>query len=182
MAEITWEKPVSAGARVAAKPKGRAKFAVAAVLMFAAMGFMMFSGTMLGGKFFITVDEVLSRPELHGKTVKMTGAVVGETIQFDAATQTIRFTIAHVPDNIEDIERAGGLAVALHEAVENPDASRVQIVVRNQPMPDLLQNEAQAIVTGKLGEDGVFYADELLLKCPSKYENEVPQQSANALN
>jgi len=32
------------------------------------------------------------------------------------------------------------------------------------PKPDLLKDEAQAIVTGKLGEDGVFYADELLLK------------------
>ena len=37
-------------------------------------------------------------------------------------------------------------------------------------MPDLLQHEAQAIMTGRLGDDGVFYADELLLKCPSRYE------------
>jgi cytochrome c-type biogenesis protein CcmE len=27
-----------------------------------------------------------------------------------------------------------------------------------------------------LGEDGVFYADELLLKCPTKYEEAVPEQ------
>jgi cytochrome c-type biogenesis protein CcmE len=27
-----------------------------------------------------------------------------------------------------------------------------------------------------LGEDGVFYADELLLKCPTKYEEVVPEQ------
>jgi cytochrome c-type biogenesis protein CcmE len=32
-------------------------------------------------------------------------------------------------------------------------------------------------VTGKLGEDGVFYADELLLKCPTKYEETLPEQS-----
>ncbi len=44
-------------------------------------------------------------------------------------------------------------------------------------MPDLLQNEAQAIMTGKIGEDGVFYASELLLKCPTKYEEAVPEQS-----
>jgi cytochrome c-type biogenesis protein CcmE len=47
------------------------------------------------------------------------------------------------------------------------------------PLPDLLRNEAQAIVTGKLGEDGIFYADELLLKCPTKYEEAVPEQAAS---
>jgi cytochrome c-type biogenesis protein CcmE len=43
-----------------------------------------------------------------------------------------------------------------------------------------MRDEAQAIITGHLGEDGVFYADELLLKCPTKYEEAVPSQvSAN---
>jgi cytochrome c-type biogenesis protein CcmE len=46
------------------------------------------------------------------------------------------------------------------------------------PKPDLLRDEAQAIMTGHLGEDGVFYADELLLKCPTKYEEAVPSQAA----
>jgi cytochrome c-type biogenesis protein CcmE len=39
-----------------------------------------------------------------------------------------------------------------------------------------LRNEAQAIVTGHLGEDGAFRADELLLKCPTKYQEAVPSQ------
>jgi cytochrome c-type biogenesis protein CcmE len=41
--------------------------------------------------------------------------------------------------------------------------------------PDLLRNEAQAIMTGKMGEDGVFYAEELLLKCPTRYEEYQPE-------
>jgi cytochrome c-type biogenesis protein CcmE len=32
-------------------------------------------------------------------------------------------------------------------------------------------------MTGRIGEDGVFYASELLLKCPTKYEEAVPDQS-----
>ena len=43
--------------------------------------------------------------------------------------------------------------------------------------PDLLRNEAQAIMTGHLGAHGVFYADELLLKCPTRYEEVVPEQT-----
>ena len=49
-------------------------------------------------------------------------------------------------------------------------------IVYNGVKPDLLRNEAQAIMTGRLGQDGKFYADELLLKCPTKYEEAVPQQ------
>jgi cytochrome c-type biogenesis protein CcmE len=45
------------------------------------------------------------------------------------------------------------------------------------PKPDLLRNEAQAIMTGHLGEDGIFYAEELLLKCPTRYEEAVPEQA-----
>src|SRR4030065_150414 len=58
----------------------------------------------------------------------------------------------------------------------NPSAPRLQVVYVG-PKPDLLRHEAQAIVTGKMGEDGVFYADELLLKCPTRYEEEVPLQA-----
>jgi cytochrome c-type biogenesis protein CcmE len=50
-------------------------------------------------------------------------------------------------------------------------------VVEGQPKPDLLRNEAQAIMTGRMGEDGAFHATELLLKCPTKYEEAVPQQA-----
>jgi len=53
------------------------------------------------------------------------------------------------------------LALVLHQAVNNPDANRI-FVVYEGVMPDLLQNEAQAIMTGKIGEDGIFYASELL--------------------
>ena len=31
-------------------------------------------------------------------------------------------------------------------------------------------------MTGKLGADGVFQANELLLKCPTKYQDAVPNQ------
>jgi cytochrome c-type biogenesis protein CcmE len=45
---------------------------------------------------------------------------------------------------------------------------------------DLMQHEAQAIIEGAWQEDGVFYAhnraDSLLLKCPTRYEEEFPEQ------
>ena len=62
------------------------------------------------------------------------------------------------------------LATALHEALLDPAASRLKILVEDAAIPDLLQHEAQAILTGELGRDGIFRASELLLKCPSRFE------------
>ena len=66
----------------------------------------------------------------------------------------------------------------LHDAVTDPNRTRL-LVVYNGPKPDLLRDEAQAIMTGQIDESGVFYADELLLKCPTKYEDAVPEQVEN---
>ncbi|MBX3065665.1 MAG: cytochrome c maturation protein CcmE [Anaerolineae bacterium] len=174
----SWEKSAaSPTSAVAKKSSNRWKFAIISVVLFGAIAFMILSGTLGSGRFFITVNEVLSRPDLVGKSVKISGAVVGSTINVDPNTQTISFTIAHVSDSIAELQDQGGLAKALHEAVVDPDAKRIRVVVKNQPKPDLLQDEAQAILTGHMGEDGIFYADELNLKCPSKYQADVPQQS-----
>lgn len=173
---LSWEK-----AQVAEKLRRsvsvRARFATLGIVLLGALIVMLMAATLTTGRFFISVNDVLSRPELVGQTVRMTGAVIGETIRFDPDTQTISFTVAHITDKISELEALGGLGRALHLAVNDPNANRLPVIVRNQPMPDLLQNEAQAIMTGRLGSDGVFYADELQLKCPSRYESAVPDQA-----
>jgi cytochrome c-type biogenesis protein CcmE len=91
----------------------------------------------------------------------------------------LTFDVAHVPGNNQEVEAQGGLAEVLHAAVVDPARTRIQVQYSG-PKPDLLKNEAQAIMTGQIGADGVFHADELLLKCPTKYEEAVPGQSADA--
>jgi len=66
--------------------------------------------------------------------------------------------------------------MALSQAVNDPSRTKMQVVYYGVK-PDLLQHEAQAIMTGQLGEDGVFVADELLLKCPTRYDEAVPEQA-----
>ncbi len=173
MAELSWEKPRE---NVKVTSPKRIKFAIVGVLLLGAVAFLLLSGTINGGRFFTTVNDILARPDLVGKTVKISGAVIGSTIKFDPDTKTISFTMANVTDNAVQLQDDGGLAKVLHNAVRDPNAKHISIQVANQAMPDLLKDEAQAIVTGKLGTDGVFRADELLLKCPSKYASDVPQQ------
>lgn len=121
-------------------------------------------------QYFYSVNEVIDPATgAAGQNLRVTGAVLGDTIQIDPETLTISFEIADVPTDEADIEAAGGLAAALHAAVVDPAAGRLRVIYVG-PKPDLLKNEAQAIVVGKLGADGVFYADELLLKCPTRYD------------
>ena len=164
---------------VGAKPAtGRTKFLVGGVLILAAMVYLIVAGTFKSAQYFLTVDELITRQDsLVGQNVRMSGVVLGDTIDYDTETLTLRFTVAHIPDSAAEIEDEGGLAEVLHEAAIDPNAQTMEVVVTDQPKPDLLQHEAQAIVEGKLGEDGVFYADTLLLKCPTRYEEAVPEQA-----
>jgi cytochrome c-type biogenesis protein CcmE len=155
------------------------KFVIGGLLILGAVVFLIWSSTAATSEYFLTIDELNEKSaSVMDRNVRLSGAVIGDTIQYDAETLTLTFEIAHVPGDQALIEDEGGLAEALHMAVMDPSRSRIKVNYEG-PLPDLLRHEAQAIVTGKLGQDGVFYADELLLKCPTKYEEAVPEQSAS---
>jgi cytochrome c-type biogenesis protein CcmE len=153
------------------------KFVFGGILILGAVVFLIWSSTAATQEYFMTVDELNAKgTNVVSKSVRLSGAVIGDTIQYDAETLTLSFDVAHVSGDNADLETEGGLAIALHEAVIDPTRARVKVVYVG-PRPDLLRNEAQAIMTGRLGEDGVFYAEELLLKCPTRYEEAVPEQA-----
>ncbi len=164
MAEVSWEKPKNAE-----KPKGigrreRVKFVAAGLIILASVLYLLISGTLQGARYFITVEELLAEPGYLGQTVRISGAVDGESIEYDSEQAIIRFEIVNIPSEFEDLARA------LHEALADETAARLKVVVEDAALPDLLQHEAQAILTGGLARDGVFHASELLLKCPSRFE------------
>ena len=155
---------------------GRLKFIIGGAIILAAVAYLIVSSMNANAEYFMTVDELqVKGQDVVGRNLRISGAVVGSTIQYDPQTLSLSFEIANVPGDNAAIEAQGGLAVALHAAVIDPTRTRISVVYHGA-RPDLLRDEAQAIVTGHLGEDGVFYADELLLKCPTKYEQAVPDQ------
>jgi cytochrome c-type biogenesis protein CcmE len=154
----------------------RKKFIFGGLLVLAAVVYLIVSSTQASAEYFMTINELKSKgPDVIGKSLRASGAVVGDTIQYDPQTLTLTFEVAHVPGDNSEIEAQGGLATVLHAAVIDPTRARMKVVYVG-PKPDLLRDEAQAIMTGHLGDDGVFYADELLLKCPTKYQEAVPSQ------
>ena len=119
-------------------------------------------------EYFLTVNEALSKDDFVNKQIRISGAVIGE----------LSFLIANVPADYEQVEQQGGIAVVLENAVNDPTRQKVEVVYVGEK-PELLRNMAQAIVTGELHSDGRFYADEILLKCPSRYEEAVPNQAVD---
>ncbi|MCX8025907.1 MAG: cytochrome c maturation protein CcmE, partial [Thermanaerothrix sp.] len=131
----------------------RTKFLVGGLLIVAAIVYLIASSTQASAQYFLTVDELKARAEeVAGREVRISGAVLGDTIQYDPQSLQLSFEIAHVPGDNKEIEAQGGLAAVLHAAVTDPTRARIKVVYHGVK-PDLLRHEAQAIVTGRLGED-----------------------------
>lgn len=155
MAETTW---TTEGEIQIAPRTNRLKYVIGAVLMFGAIIFLIWNGMRGNMQFYVTVDEYFAREEnLAARDLRVSGRVLGESIRFmqiDATNSRLEFEI------VDDIHNPG---------------QRLRIVALNEPLPDLLQHEAEALVHGRIGEDGDFYANKggVLLKCPTRYEEAV---------
>ena len=140
----------------------RLKFVIGGVIIAAAIIFLVVNATTSNSQLYKTVDEFFAeQSRLTGRDLRVSGLVLGDSIQFtqlDATTSRLEFDIV---DNIQAPGRA------LH------------IVAMNEPMPDLLQHEAQALIEGYADQDGNFYVNSggLFLKCPTRYEELEPVQS-----
>ncbi len=145
------------------------KFLIGGVLILGAVIFLIVSAVQGSAQYLYTVkDAVEKQTELaDGKTIlRVSGFVIGQSIQYDPKTLELAFDIVNTHDELDSPRHV------LH------------VVANGHVRPDLLQHEAQATVTGKLGADGVFYTaqggDSLLLKCPTRYEEAIPTLSAGA--
>ncbi len=173
MAETAISQPVPLTKKGGIRPK----FVVGGLIIVSAIIYLIVTITQNTAQYFLTVQELKEQGAAGiGKNVRVSGAVVPDSIQYDAQNLVLKFTVANVPADQEDIDAQGGLAEVLHTAVIDPNAARMEVVY-NGVMPDLMKGEAQAIMDGRMDENGVFHADTLLMKCPTRYEGDVPGQA-----
>jgi cytochrome c-type biogenesis protein CcmE len=137
----------------------RVKFLVGGVIILAAVGYLIVSSFGSSAQYFLTVEELRTKgADIIGDDVRISGVVNGDSISYDPQSLRLEFDVV---DSLDDVSSP------LH-------------VVYIGPKPDLMQHEAQAIIEGQWSDDGVFYAhnraDSLLLKCPTRYEEEFPEQ------
>ncbi len=158
MSDIPWQN--NDESVVLGKPRrNRLMFAAAGALLIAAVVFLVVNAMSGNTQLYKTVDEFYAEQDrLVGRDLRVAGWVIGDTIQYtqiDAHNSRLEFDI------VDDLNNPG---------------QRLHVVAFNEPKPDLLQNEAQALVEGSADANGVFTANPggLLLKCPTRYEEMDP--------
>ena len=135
---------------------GKIKLALFGLILLGIVGFLVTQAIKTDGQFFITVNEYFATPSKYAeRDFRISAWVDGDTIQFnqvDDFTSILEFDIV--------------------DSLENP-GERLHVIAYNQPQPDLLQHEAQALVEGRVDADGNMIAndDGVLLKCPTKTES-----------
>ena len=88
----------------------RTKFLIGGLLIVAAVVYLIFSSTQANAQFFLTVNEIEQRSaEIGDRELRVSGAVIGDSISYDPNSLTLEFTVAHVPGENKEIEAQGGL-------------------------------------------------------------------------
>ncbi len=178
MTSYSWEKTPENTRAWQAYMAARGKYLVIGVVLLGAVAYLLLSG-MATARYYISVAELVNDPDRIGQDVRVSGAVAGDSVVFDPDTQQLRFTIINIPSDADDIRAQGGLENVLMAAKTNPDAARLHVTIEQAEIPDLLyEPHVQAIVEGYMNADGSFTGTNLMLKCPTRYEEEAPNQVA----
>jgi len=132
------------------------KFVIGGFVLIALIITLMVQATVSTGAYYMTVSELHGRgASIVGERVRVSGIVVDDSEDWRPQEVTLRFRIA------------------------DENGSQLPIVFSG-PRPDNFQRAASAIVEGELLPDGSFQAETLLLKCPSRYEEEPEEIFARA--
>jgi cytochrome c-type biogenesis protein CcmE len=128
------------------------KFIIAGATLIALIISLIVYGSMTASSYYLTVSEIQEASQsdsasMVGQRIRVNGAVMADSEDWNAQEITLRFSI------------------------EDENGATLPIVFYG-PRPDNFQRAASAIVEGELLADGSFQADTLLLKCPSRYEEE----------
>ncbi len=112
-----------------------------------AVGFLLFQQTGQNTTYYFEVAEV-DRDKLAGRAFKMSGIVAAESVVKNPETLETRFVVT---------DESGG--------------PRFDVTYTGA-LPDIFRDGIQVVVHGEFASQGVFVADDLMAKCPSKYQQD----------
>lgn len=142
----------------------RSRFVVGAGVIAAAVAYLIVTGIRNTAEYYLTVDEVSARQtELANESLRIAGRVKTGTIAWDPVTLTLAFTMVAIPE-------PGSAGV---KPVASADPASFHVICKGQPKPDMLADNRDVIVEGKLAGRSEVAATQVLTSCPSKY---VPKQ------
>ena len=123
------------------------RFVVGILLVFLALGYLIFTSIKETTVYYLTVSELQARTEsLKGERVRIAGNVAAGTVQRDVATSSVRFVV---------YDESGQLPV-VHKGL----------------VPDVFGEHVEVVVEGVYTGDE-FHSTTLLAKCPSRFEGQL---------
>jgi cytochrome c-type biogenesis protein CcmE len=112
------------------------------------IGYMLFDG-FKSETYFYSVDQAVAQgAALPGQTVRVKGLVEPGSVEGEPGTLSTTFRV---------MEKGKSLRVTYNKA-----------------LPDTFKEEMEVVVQGTVSADYTLVADEVLVKCPSRYEGDAP--------
>jgi cytochrome c-type biogenesis protein CcmE len=132
------------------------RFIVGAVLIAAAVSYLVYAGIKTTSVYYFEMDEFLARRTAHaGEDLRVKGWVRSGSVQWDAATSSLAFELA------------------------KKDGSEPVPVAYKGILPDMFSEGREVVVEGRYEVPGLR-AKQIMTSCPSKYEPE-REQGAGAV-
>ncbi len=124
---------------------GSLKFIIGGLLIVAAIAFATAASFQDNTVYYLTLPEFnAQKAKFNGQVVRINGPLDQSSIQMDQKNLVLRFNLK--------------------------DGNLVQPVEYRGVVPDTLTSGESVVAEGKLDAQGVFQANTILVKCPSKYE------------
>ena len=132
---------------VSVKAGGKWKFLIGGLVILGAIAYVTISSFQSNAIYYLTLKELnAERTTLVGQPVRVNAPLDKGSVQFDDKSLTLKFNLKE--DNY------------------------ILPVVYKGVVPDTMDQGESVVAEGRLGSDGVFQANQILVKCPSKYESE----------
>ena len=120
------------------------RFGIATLVILVSLGYLAYTGVQESKSYYVTIKELGTMgSSAHSKRLRVAGNVLPGSIQRQGSH--MQFTL----------EEEGRTLAVDYRGSEAP--------------PDTFKDNAQALVEGRYGQDGVFHASQIQAKCASKY-------------
>ncbi len=122
------------------------KFLIGGIIVFMAIGFLSFNAFKSGVTYYFEVSELLKQGNsVYGDTVRVRGLVAPGSIEQQVQGATLKFTI-----------------------IDDKNGDKLMVVYQGV-VPDTFKENSEVVCEGRLDSGGIFRAQTLMPKCPSKY-------------
>ncbi len=146
------------------------RFGAAITIIVLALGYLAFTGVQESKSYYVTIGELKTMGDgAYAKRLRVAGNV---------APGSIRRRGTHLEFALLETTTADGKAAPVAASGAHTATLNVEYTGSEAP-PDTFKDDAQALVEGNYGRDGVFHAKQIQAKCASKYAPAEPGAAAN---